>query len=85
MIRDATTHSLRSFILINRYELIECRASARDEPREPRRHDSLTFGYRYYPFISAAPASRFHNEYSIVRQRASHRFRLPDVTSSRSS
>ena len=31
--------------------------------------DSLTFGYRYYPFISSRAGFAFHNEYSLVRQR----------------
>jgi hypothetical protein len=31
--------------------------------------DSLTFGYRYYPFISSRAGFAFHNEFSILRQR----------------
>jgi len=31
--------------------------------------DALTFGFRYYPFISSRAGFAFHNEYSIVWQR----------------
>jgi hypothetical protein len=31
--------------------------------------DILTFGYRYYPFISSRAGFAFHNEFSILRQR----------------
>jgi len=31
--------------------------------------DALTFGFRYYPFVSSRTGLAFHNEYSIVWQR----------------
>ena len=44
--------------------------------------DVLTFGYRYYPFISSRAGFAFHNEYSISRQRGSSVISGADVTSS---
>jgi len=44
--------------------------------------DSLTFGYRYYPFMSSRAGFAFHNEYSIVRQRGVAPISATDVTSS---
>jgi hypothetical protein len=70
------------FILINRYELI--RMSRQALPIVPGggfvpgvsvpsgdfgNVDVLTFGYRYYPFISSRAGFAFHNEYAILRQR----------------
>jgi len=31
--------------------------------------DVVTFGYRYYPFISSRAGFAFHNEFSYFRQR----------------
>ncbi len=44
--------------------------------------DVLTFGYRYYPFISSRAGFAFHNEYSILRQRGVSPVNGLDVTSS---
>jgi hypothetical protein len=71
------------FILINRYELIRMsRQALASNPGNLGDIDSLTFGYRYYPFISSRAGFAFHNEYSIVRQRGVAPISLTDVTSS---
>jgi hypothetical protein len=57
-------------ILINRYELIRMSQQAlSSNPGNTGNTDALTFGYRYYPFISSRAGFAFHNEYSIVWQR----------------
>jgi hypothetical protein len=70
-------------ILINRYELV--RMSQQALPGLPGNLgdvDVLTFGYRYYPFISSRDGFAFHNEYSILRQRGVSPINGVDVTSS---
>jgi hypothetical protein len=44
--------------------------------------DGLTFGYRYYPFISSRAGFAFHNEFSILRQRKISPVNGTDATSS---
>jgi len=57
-------------ILINRYELIRMSQQALDSnPGDLGNIDALTFGFRYYPFVSSRTGLAFHNEYSIVWQR----------------
>jgi hypothetical protein len=71
------------FILINRYELIRMsRQALATNPGNLGDIDSLTFGYRYYPFMSSRAGFAFHNEYSIVRQRGVAPISATDVTSS---
>jgi hypothetical protein len=70
-------------ILINRYELV--RMSQQALPGLAGNLgdvDVLTFGYRYYPFISTRAGFAFHNEYSILRQRGTSPINGVDVTSS---
>jgi len=82
-------------ILINRYELI--RMSRQALPivagggfvpgvSVPSANfgnvDILTFGYRYYPFISSRAGFAFHNEFSIFRQRGVSPVNSLDVTNS---
>ncbi len=82
-------------ILINRYELV--RMSRQALPivagggfvpgvSVPSANfgnvDILTFGYRYYPFISSRAGFAFHNEFSIFRQRGVSPVNGLDVTSS---
>jgi hypothetical protein len=70
-------------ILINRYELV--RMSQQALPGLAGNLgdvDVLTFGYRYYPFISSRAGFAFHNEYSILRQRGVSPLNGADVTSS---
>ncbi len=63
------------FILIHRYELIRMSQqgfgpnSATPSPSNLGNLDVVTFGYRYYPFISSRAGFAFHNEYSFLRQR----------------
>jgi hypothetical protein len=63
------------FILIHRYELIRMSQqgfgpnSATPSPSNLGNIDVVTFGYRYYPFISSRAGFAFHNEYSFLRQR----------------
>jgi hypothetical protein len=70
-------------ILVNRYELV--RMSQQALPGLAGNLgdvDVLTFGYRYYPFISSRAGFAFHNEYSILRQRGTSPINGVDVTSS---
>jgi hypothetical protein len=70
-------------ILINRYELV--RMSQQALPGLAGNLgdvDVLTFGYRYYPFITTRDGFAFHNEYSILRQRGTSPINGLDVTSS---
>ena len=57
-------------IFVNRYELIRMSQQALDtNPGDLGNIDALTFGFRYYPFVSSRAGLAFHNEYSIVWQR----------------
>ncbi len=70
------------FILINRYELIRMSRQALEGlPGNLGDMDVLTFGYRYYPFISSRAGFAFHNEYSILRQRGVSPLTGSDLTS----
>jgi hypothetical protein len=42
----------------------------------------LTFGWRYYPFISSRAGFAFHNEYAIMRQRGASPITAQDLTTS---
>lgn len=71
------------FILINRYEFIRMSQQALPtNPGDLGDIDSLTFGYRYYPFMHSRAGFAFHNEYAIVRQRKVAPVTGLDVTSS---
>ena len=71
------------FILINRYEFIRMAQQALPtNPGDLGDLDSLTFGYRYYPFMHSRAGFAFHNEYAIVRQRKVAPVTGLDVTSS---
>ena len=53
-------------VLINRYEIIRMsRQVFATNPSNFGDTDVLTFGYRYYPFISSRAGFAFHNEYAI--------------------
>ena len=82
-------------ILINRYELIRMSRQALPiDATNPFRPgvsvpsanfgdiDTLTFGYRYYPFISSRAGFAFHNEFAISRQRGVSPVNGLDVTNS---
>ncbi|HVS86952.1 MAG TPA: hypothetical protein VHF01_01890 [Candidatus Acidoferrum sp.] len=69
-------------IFINRYELIRMsRQAFTANPGDLGNIDVLTFGYRYYPFISSRAGFAFHNEFAILRQRGASLNGL-DLTSS---
>jgi hypothetical protein len=70
-------------ILINRYELIRmAQQGLKSTVGNLGNIDSLTFGYRYYPFIGTRAGFAFHNEYAIVRQRGVSQTGLDVTTSS---
>lgn len=71
------------FILINRYELIRMsRQVFATNPANFGNEDVLTFGWRYYPFISSRAGFAFHNEYAILRQRGASPVTAQDLTTS---
>jgi hypothetical protein len=71
------------FILINRYELIRMsRQAFVTNPDDLGNVDALTFGYRYYPFISSRAGFAFHTEYAIVRTRKTAPISGLDLTGS---
>jgi hypothetical protein len=70
-------------ILINRYELIRMsRQTFTTNPGNLGNLDALTFGYRYYPFISSRAGFAIHNEYSLLRKRGVSPVNNLDLTSS---
>jgi hypothetical protein len=70
-------------VLINRYELIRMsRQVFATNPANFGNEDVLTFGYRYYPFISSRAGFAFHNEYAILRQRGAAPLSGLDLTTS---
>ena len=70
-------------ILINRYELIRMsRQVFATNPDNFGNEDVLTFGWRYYPFISSRAGFAFHNEYAIMRRRGASPVTAQDLTSS---
>src|SRR5258708_3752193 len=70
------------FTLINRYEFIRMSQQAlSSNPGDLGDLDSLTFGYRYYPFMHSRAGFAFHNEYAIVRQKKGAPATGLDVTS----
>lgn len=71
------------WILINRYELIRMSQQAfSSNPSNLGNTDALTFGFRYYPFISSRAGFAYHSEYSLVRQRGASPVTFSDLTSS---
>jgi hypothetical protein len=71
------------FVLINRYEVIRMsRQVFATNPVNFGDEDVLTFGFRYYPFISTRAGFAFHNEYAIMRQRGAAPISGLDLTTS---
>ncbi len=82
------------WILINRYELIRMSQQALPVVAGPYvpgvsvptssfgNVDVLTFGMRYYPFISSRAGFAYHAEYSILRQRSVSPVTGSDLTTS---
>jgi hypothetical protein len=57
-------------ILINRYELVRMSQQALDtNPGNLGNANVLTFGARYYPFISSRAGFAYHGEYAIIWQK----------------
>ena len=70
-------------ILINRYELVRMSQQVfSTNPGNLGNVDTLTFGLRYYPFISSRAGFAYHAEYAILRQRGASPVTLSDLTSS---
>jgi hypothetical protein len=57
-------------ILINRYELVRMSQQAFDtNPGNLGNLDTLTFGFRYYPFINSRAGFAYFGEYGIIWQK----------------
>jgi hypothetical protein len=70
-------------ILINRYELVRMSQQVfTANPGNLGNTDTLTFGLRYYPFISSRAGFAYHAEYAISRIRGGSPVTFTDVTSS---
>jgi hypothetical protein len=70
-------------ILINRYELVRMSQQAfSSNPGNLGNSDTLTFGFRYYPFISSRAGFAYHAEYAINWQRGASPVTFSDLTSS---
>jgi hypothetical protein len=70
-------------ILINRYELVRMSQQAfSTNPSNLGNADVLTFGARYYPFISSRAGFAYHAEYSIIWQKGASVVFTPMSTSS---
>ena len=70
-------------IFINRYELVRMSQQVfSTNPSNLGNTDVLTFGMRYYPFISSRAGFAYHAEYAIIRQRGASPVTSTDLTSS---
>lgn len=70
-------------ILINRYELVRMSQQVfASNPGNLGNVDTLTFGVRYYPFISSRAGFAYHGEYAISRIRGGSPVTFTDLTSS---
>jgi hypothetical protein len=70
-------------IFINRYELVRMSQQVfSTNPSNLGNTDVLTFGVRYYPFISSRAGFAYHGEYAIIRQRGASPVTFSDLTSS---
>jgi hypothetical protein len=70
-------------IFINRYELVRMSQQVfATNPGNLGNVDTLTFGLRYYPFISSRAGFAYHAEYAISRIRGASPVTFTDVTSS---
>jgi hypothetical protein len=70
-------------IFINRYELVRMSQQVfSTNPGNLGNTDVLTFGMRYYPFISSRAGFAYHAEYAIIRQRGVSTVTATDLTSS---
>ena len=71
------------FMFLNRYELVRMSQQAFDSnPGNLGNVDTLTFGFRYYPFINSRAGFAYHAEYAISRQRGASPVTFSDLTTS---
>ncbi len=75
-------------ILINRYELVRMSqqafgsAAATPNPANLGNADVLTFGFRYYPFMSSRAGFAYHGEYATIWQKGASPVTFSNLTTS---
>lgn len=71
------------FILINRYELVRMTQQAfSTNPGNLGNLDTLTFGFRYNPFMNSRAGFAYHAEYAIVWQKGASPVTFTNLTTS---
>src|SRR5246500_241490 len=71
------------WIIINRYELVRMSQQAfASNPGNLGNLDVLTFGTRYYPFISSRAGFAYHREYAIIWQKGASPVTFSNLTTS---
>jgi hypothetical protein len=71
------------WIIINRYELVRMSQQAfASNPGNLGNLDVLTFGTRYYPFISSRAGFAYHGEYAIIWQKGASPVTFSNLTTS---
>jgi len=71
------------WIIINRYELVRMSQQAfNTNPGNLGNLDVLTFGTRYYPFISSRAGFAYHGEYAIIWQKGASPVTFSNLTTS---
>ena len=71
------------FILINRYEMVRMSQQAfSTNPSNLGNLDTLTFGFRYYPFINSRAGFAYHGEYAIIWQKDASPVTFTNLTTS---
>jgi len=71
------------WIIINRYELVRMSQQAfTSNPGNLGNLDVLTFGTRYYPFISSRAGFAYHGEYAIIWQKGASPVTFSNLTTS---
>ena len=71
------------WIIINRYELVRMSQQAfTTNPGNLGNADVLTFGTRFYPFISSRAGFAYHGEYSIIWQKGASPVAFSNLTTS---
>jgi len=70
-------------VLINRYELVRMsQQTFASNPSNLGNLDTLTFGFRYYPFISSRAGFAYHVEYGIIWQKGASPVTYSNLTTS---
>jgi hypothetical protein len=70
-------------VLINRYEMVRMSQQAfSSNPGNLGNLDTLTFGFRYYPFISSRAGFAYHAEYGIIWQKGASPVTNSNLTTS---